>query len=58
MQIKIKQEKLGNMYFLRGKKQIPTKEIIAGDIGAVSKLQFTATGDTLCDISNPIMYEK
>lgn len=55
---KDKQEKVGNMYFLRGKLQIPTNKIIAGDIGAVSKLQYTNTGDTLCDISSPVLYEK
>ena len=28
----------------------------AGDMGAFSKLQFTNTGDTLCDPANPIKY--
>lgn len=54
---KDKSEKVGTMYFLKGKQQIPTNEIIAGDIGAVSKLQYTATGDTLCDNSKPIIFE-
>jgi elongation factor G len=48
---KDKSEKIGSMYFLRGKQQIPTNEIITGDIGAVSKLQYTTTGDTLCAAS-------
>ncbi|WP_032122933.1 elongation factor G [Clostridium amazonitimonense] len=55
---KEKSEKLGTLYFMRGKNQIPAKEIIAGDIGAVSKLQFTNTGDTLCDPSRKIIYDK
>lgn len=55
---KEKQEKIGTMYFLKGKSQIPTNEIITGDIGAVSKLQFTSTGDTLCDINHKIIFEK
>lgn len=46
---KEKQEKLGNMFVLRGKQQINVKELTAGDIGAVAKLQYTVTGDTLCD---------
>lgn len=46
---KEKQEKLGNMFVLRGKQQINVKELIAGDIGAVAKLAYTVTGDTLCD---------
>ena len=33
---------------MKGKNQIPTQVISAGDIGAVAKLQYTATGDTLC----------
>lgn len=53
---KEKSEKIGTMYFLRGKQQIAAKEIIAGDIGAVAKLQYTVTGDTLCDESKPIIY--
>ncbi|QAT41435.1 elongation factor G [Clostridium sp. JN-9] len=55
---KDKQEKIGTLYFLKGKSQIPANEITAGDIGAVSKLQFTSTGDTLCDINHKIMFEK
>lgn len=54
---KEKSEKLGSMYFLKGKLQIPAQEIIAGDIGAISKLQYAATGDTLCEASRPIMFE-
>jgi elongation factor G len=53
---KDKNEKIGTMYFLMGKQQIPTNEIIAGDIGAVSKLQFTVTGDTLSTSENPITF--
>lgn len=41
-------EKMGKLLFLKGKKQIDTTEISAGDIGAVTKLQNTKTGDTLC----------
>lgn len=55
---KEKSEKVGTLYFLRGKNQLLAKEIIAGDIGAVSKLQFTNTGDTLCDNSFKIIYDK
>ncbi len=55
---KDKTEKLANIFFMRGKTQIPTKEVIAGDIAAVAKLQYTETGDTLCDINNKIIYDK
>lgn len=53
---KNKSEKFGNIFYLRGKTQIETDEVVAGDIGAISKLQETETGDTLCDKSAPILY--
>ena len=53
---KNKSEKFGNIFYLRGKSQIETDEVVAGDIGAISKLQETETGDTLCDKSAPILY--
>ncbi len=34
------------------------QEAFAGDIIAIPGLKFTKTGDTLCDINNPIIYEK
>ncbi|BFK82675.1 elongation factor G [Clostridium baratii] len=55
---KNKKEKLSNIFFIRGKNQIPTNEIIAGDIGGVSKLQFTETGDTLADSGFNLTYDK
>ncbi len=41
-------ERIGQLYMMRGKTQEPVTEIRAGDIGAVAKLNVTATGDTLC----------
>lgn len=55
---KDKIEKLSHICFIRGKTQIPTKKIIAGDIGAISKLQYTNTGDTLASQDFKIMYDK
>lgn len=40
-------QKISSIYYLRGKKQIPTDEIVAGDIGAFAKLGAVATGDAL-----------
>ncbi len=54
---KNKEEKIGAMYFLKGKQQFQTREIEAGDIGAVAKLQYTTTGDTLCDRAKLIMFD-
>lgn len=53
-----KKEKLSALFLLRGKKQLPMTKLIAGDIGAVAKLQFTTTGDTLCDAANPVMFDE
>lgn len=55
---KDKPEKLANIFFMKGKNQISTREVVAGDIAAVAKLQYTETGDTLCDINNKIIYDK
>ena len=55
---KNKNEKLSHIFFLRGKTQIPAKKIIAGDIGAISKLQYTSTGDTLCSPEFKVIYDK
>lgn len=55
---KEKQEKISSIYFMRGKNQINAQEIIAGDIGAVAKLQYTNTGDTLCDQGFNVIYDK
>jgi elongation factor G len=52
-----KKEKLSNLFLLRGKKQVMVDKLIAGDIGAVAKLQYTTTGDTLCDFNNPVIYD-
>ena len=51
-------EKLGKVYFMKGKEQEQTTEVIAGDIAAVAKLTVTETGDTLCAHEAPIQYPK
>jgi elongation factor G len=48
-------ERIGQIYILRGKNQIPTDRVRSGDIGAVAKLGNTSTGDTLCDKGHPIV---
>lgn len=42
------QERIGKVLTMRGKKQEDSDCIMAGDIGAVPKLQGVNTGDTLC----------
>lgn len=53
-----KVEKVSSLCFLRGKSQIQTNKIGAGDIGAITKLQYTSTGDTLCESNFKIAYEE
>ncbi len=55
---KMKDEKIGKLYIIKGKKQIETDEICAGDIGATTKLAVTATGDTLCSVGSDIVLER
>ncbi len=51
-----KSEKVGNLSLMRGKKQTAVDAVYAGDICALAKLQYTSTGDTLCDPAKPILY--
>lgn len=51
-----KSEKLGKLFFLRGKDQLELNYAEAGDIVAVAKLQYTVSGDTLCDKHDIIRY--
>lgn len=53
---KDEKEKLGSLFLLRGKEQLEVAKVTAGDIGATAKLQYTETGDTLCDKEHPIQY--
>ena len=52
------EEKIGKLYVLRGKDAIEVAELKAGDIGAVSKLSVTQTGDTMAVRTAPIVYHK
>ena len=47
-------ERIGQLFILRGKNQETVQEIGAGDIGAVAKLSVTATGDTLGAKDKPV----
>ena len=50
------EERIGQVYVLRGKKMEPVDQLAAGDIGAVNKLSNTNTGDTLCDMSAKVRF--
>lgn len=53
-----KQEKVGALYVLKGKKQETVDCLSAGDIGAVAKLVYTNTNDTLAASGNKLVFEK
>jgi elongation factor G len=48
------EERIGTLHLLRGKEQSAIKVVHAGDIGTISKLGSTSTGDTLCDRGHPL----
>jgi elongation factor G len=51
------EEKLGGLFFLQGKEQVPAGQARAGDIVATAKLKSTLTGDTLCAKGAEIEFE-
>ncbi|MBT9164301.1 MAG: Elongation factor G [candidate division WS2 bacterium] len=54
---KNKEEKISQLYRLRGKNQSVVEEVFAGDIVIVTKLQDTHTNDTLSDKNNSLLYD-
>ena len=48
------EERFGNLHVMRGKNQLDVKNIHAGDIVAVPKLNVTSTGHTLGDEGHPL----
>ncbi len=55
--LKEKDERIAGLAIMVGKKQIPADKLVAGDIGAVTKLVVTTTNDTLCDRSRPVVLD-
>ena len=52
-----RKEKLGHIFYLLGKKQVPVQKVGPGEIAAVAKLKETRTGDTLTDAGNSILFD-
>ena len=50
-------ERFGQLFLIEGKEQKPIESAVPGMIVAVAKLKETTTGDTLCDESDPILYD-
>ncbi len=51
------EERIGQLFLIRGKEQIPVSALRAGEIGGVAKLSSTVTGDTLCDKGRPLLLD-
>lgn len=47
-------ERIAQVFYIKGKEQEPVDEIRAGEIGAVAKLVHTVTGDTLSSKETPL----
>jgi len=52
------QERISGLFTMQGKKQINLEVAHAGDIVVTSKLANAKTGDTLCEKSSPIKYDR
>ena len=55
---KEKEERVGTLFTLQGKRQDNLNTLSAGDIVVTTKLQDVRTGDTLCDKNDAIQYER
>ncbi len=56
--VKDNKERIGRMLLMHANHREDIKEATSGDIIAVCGLKNVTTGDTLCDIQNPIILEK
>ncbi len=51
-------ERIGQVFYLQGKKHVPTPAAGPGEIAAVVKLKDTNVGDTLCEEHHPLVLER
>ncbi|NCX48931.1 MAG: elongation factor G, partial [Gammaproteobacteria bacterium] len=56
--VKGKKERVGRMVQMHANTREEIKEVRAGDIAAAIGLKDVTTGDTLCDVNNPIILER
>ena len=54
---KDKKERIGKLFQMHANKENPVESVTAGHIYAAIGLKDTTTGDTLCDITNPVVLE-
>lgn len=51
-------ERVGQIFYMMGKKHVPVQSVGPGEIAVISKLKNTSTGDTLSDEDSPVVFEK
>ncbi|MEM9947588.1 MAG: elongation factor G, partial [Cyanobacteria bacterium P01_D01_bin.36] len=54
---KDKKERISRLIILKADERIEVDEMRAGDLGAALGLKYTFTGDTICDVDDPIVLE-
>jgi len=54
---KEKMEKMNQVFIIKGKHQVGVGKLFTGDLGAVIKLQYTDTNDTLVDKAKMVQYD-
>lgn len=54
---KNKSERMGQLTLMRGKTQEPMTRLVAGDIGVMTKLADTSTGDTISSQDHPVSFD-
>lgn len=52
-----REERIGQLFVVRGKSEEPTTQLGPGDLGAVAKLQHAGVGDTLSSREHPLKLE-
>ncbi len=52
-----KKERFGRLLKMHANKREEIKQVYAGDIAAAVGLKHSTTGDTLCDVNNPVILE-
>lgn len=52
------EERISKLYVMEGNKPIEVPELMAGDLGAIGKLNTVKTGDTLATKALPVVYPK
>ena len=56
--VKNKKERIGRLLQMHANDREEIKEVLAGDIAAVVGLKDVTTGETLCDVSAPVILER